>query len=138
MTHPVAIDLLPSFIRKRVTVTTSGCWEWSGWRNNLGYGYIRHEGRDRPVHRVLMELMSGPFTSGIDIDHLCKNPCCLNPAHLEAVTHRENIRRGKAATKTTCKRGHDLTNPKNVYRRKNGKRWCAECHRTIWNKGAHV
>lgn len=108
---------------------------WRGWHNNLGYGYVRWQGRDRPVHRVVMEEL-GRVEQGQDVDHLCRNVGCCNPDHLEGVSHRENIRRGRAGTKTSCKIGHDWTNPSNVYVRRDGRRWCAECARTRWSRAA--
>lgn len=124
-----ALDLLPERVLSKIAVGES-CWEWLGWKNDLGYGYIYWEGRDRPAHRIICQIVMGEtFGRGIDVDHLCKNPGCVNPSHLEPVTHRTNIRRGRAATKTACKYGHDWTDPANVYIRKNGYRWCAECAR---------
>lgn len=126
----VNVTDLPERLAGRIHVADDGCWLWTGWRNDLGYGYTRIEGRDRPAHRVVYEVVAGvQLARGIDVDHLCKNPPCVNPAHLEAVSHRENILRGRAATKTSCKYGHDLTDPRNTYVRPNGRRYCSECNR---------
>lgn len=130
--RPRLLDLLPARIMDRVQ-TGSDCWTWRGWHNNLGYGYTHWQGRDRPVHRVIMEVL-GLVSAEQDIDHLCRNPGCCNPTHLEAVSHRENIKRGRAGTKTACKLGHDWTDPRNVYVRRDGRRWCAECQRTRWSR----
>ena len=135
MSRPVVLDLfpgLPERIASRVEVVPSGCWVWRGWRNNLGYGYTRWEGRDRPVHRLFMEWL-GRVRDGEDVDHLCGNPSCCNPLHLEGVAHRENIRRGRAAQKVACKFGHDWTDARNVYVRRDGRRWCAACARERWS-----
>lgn len=126
------LDLLPEKLSARIEPSPE-CWGWRGWHNNLGYGYVRWEKRDRPAHRVVMEILNGgPFTPGTDIDHLCRNPGCVNPDHLEPVPHQVNIRRGRAGTKTACTRGHDWSDPKNVYRRRDGRRWCAACNRERW------
>lgn len=121
-------------IMKNVTVSDAGCWVWTAWINNKGYGYMSYRGRPYPAHRAAWEVFRGEqLERGIDVDHLCRNTLCVNPEHLEPVTHRENIRRGKAATKTACKRGHDWTDPKNVYFKNTGRRYCAVCTKELWS-----
>lgn len=115
-------------------VDTSGdCWPWLGSKNPLGYGKFWLDGSLRKAHRVAYEWCVGPIPDGLHIDHLCRNPSCVNPAHLEAVTHRENVLRGigpaaKNAIKTHCKNGHEFT-PENTYRweGKPNKRVCRTC-----------
>jgi len=105
--------------------SVSPCWHWTGAKNNLGYGQLRVEGRTRYAHRVFYEDFIGPIPEDREIDHLCRNPSCVNPAHLEPVTHRENMRR--AIQKTVCKRGHPYDD---VYiRPDNGARQCRACRR---------
>lgn len=53
-----------------------------------------------PAHRHYFESFKGPIPKGYDIDHLCRNECCVNPEHLEAVTRSTNTRRGKSAKLT--------------------------------------
>ncbi|GHG10148.1 HNH endonuclease signature motif containing protein [Streptomyces hydrogenans] len=120
---------LPSRVSSRVEVTETGCWEWQGWRNGAGYGYLRVDGRDRCAHRVTYEALAGAIPPGLELDHLCTNPPCVNPGHLEPVTHQENQRR-VGQRQTACQReGHDWTDPLNVRRRPDGRRYCAECDR---------
>lgn len=76
----------------------TGCWVWQRSLNNGGYGVLFHTGKNRKAHRVYYEQHHGPIPDGAEIDHLCRNRACVNPAHLEAVGRHENIRRG-AATK---------------------------------------
>lgn len=111
------------------------CWEWTGSNNGVGYGEIRIAGRKVYVHRYSFELHKGPIPSGTEIDHLCRNRACVNPDHLEAVFHKENVGRGLAAMKRPhmlkdfCNHGHAYTE-QNSYIRPDGKgRNCVECVR---------
>lgn len=88
------------------------CWLWNGARGRAPgheYGRVGNEGGrgggTTPVHRVVYEMMVGPIPAGMYLDHLCRNPPCCNPAHLEPVTNAENIRRGYEA-KGACRNGH--------------------------------
>ncbi len=85
------------------------------------------------AHRAAYELYVGPIPEGLTIDHLCRNTLCVNPAHLEAVTMRENILRGtgpsaQAARKTHCLRGHPFDDGNTLFRA-TGKRVCRACQR---------
>lgn len=116
---------------------TDSCWLWTAQKTAAGYG-MSWIGKDcKYSHRQSYEYLIGPIPEGLELDHLCRNPICCNPAHLDPVTHKENMRRAvrqKYRVKNTCKEGHDWGNPKNVYFRRNGTRWCAECNRTKWYK----
>ena len=100
-----------------------GCWIWIGGKTNAGYGKLRL-GRDcgfrtELAHRIAYEMFHGPLSIGQQIDHLCRVRSCVNPEHLEPVSSRENILRGRGisaqnASKTHCHRGHPLTGD-NVY-----------------------
>lgn len=63
----------------------SGCWEWI---ESTAYGYARDFS-----HRLSYQIFVGPLIEGLELDHLCKNTKCVNPEHLEQVSHRTNIRR---------------------------------------------
>lgn len=82
--------------------------------NQGGYACILVDGKKVSAHRVSYEAFIGPIPAGLDLDHLCRNRACINPYHLEPVTHRENVIRGVSymavnANKTNCKYGHALT-----------------------------
>ena len=84
-------DLLRSLATK--IAVDDGCWEWLGAKGRGGYGLVKVNGRMRSAHRVLYECFIGPIAEGLQIDHLCRNKSCVKPAHLEAVTPRENTLR---------------------------------------------
>lgn len=111
----------------------SRCWVWTRQRTESGYGVLPIKGRgmkQKPyyVHRLLYENTIGPAPQ--DIDHLCDNPGCLRPAHLEAVTHAENIRRAfERLSGGSCVNGHTRT-PENRAPWSEPGRWeCLPCVR---------
>ncbi len=108
--------------------TGSRCWLWLGTANKRGYGAISRDGQRIMAHHGTYELYVGPIPEGLELDHLCRNPRCVNPLHLEPVTHAENVARGTKAQQTHCKRGHEFT-PANTYICKRGLRVCRACHR---------
>lgn len=115
----------------------NGCWLWTASLNEHGYGYF---GRGRGVtgvttkaHRVAYELVVGPLPEGMVLDHICSVRSCVNPAHLEPVTQRENLRRSPVvittvyAARTKCARGHEFTGENLIVR--DGVRVCRACQR---------
>ena len=108
------------------------CWEWQGYVKTTGYGTFRFNGKTGLVHR---------FTKGapdsLEIDHLCRNRSCCNPAHLEIVTHSVNMQRGKPGRKkgirtrnlkTHCIHKHEFKEG-SFYINKHSKRVCRQCSR---------
>lgn len=111
------------------------CWIWSGGNDELGYARF-YENIDkrlvrRPAHRFIYESVFGiKVPKAFHMDHLCRNPSCVNPLHLEPVTPKENILRGntpaaKNKAKTHCLNGHPF-DEKNTYV-KDGRRMCRKC-----------
>jgi hypothetical protein len=117
---------------------TAGCWLWTGARTTAGYGLFNPTSR-KPVyaHRYAFALIKGPVPGGKQLDHLCRNPGCVNPDHLEPVTNRENSLRGLnpnviAHLEKRCRKGHALT-PENTYvnggNYRPGQARCKLCHK---------
>ena len=112
-----------------------GCWAWSGWRNQDGYGAFKispeeAKGGQLTVlpYRYIYTLMVGPIPEGYQVDHRCRNRTCCNHEHLEAVTHQVNLFR---ARRHLCKRGHMLSGENRmsagIYRGR--ERWrCRSCY----------
>lgn len=138
--QPWTTSDLPSSLASRIdtnggiptaphTPVDGECWMFDGWRNSAGYPYVHKDGRDVPAHRVVYTAATSADLTGLDLDHLCRNPACVNPNHEEPVTHAENLRRMSSAM-TGCRRdGHDWSDPINIAIRQNGRRYCKQCYR---------
>lgn len=117
---------------------TTGCWLWFGSLTHDGYAqfggpWCKRRGlTTRYAHVLYWEYVNGPIPTGLELDHLCGRRDCVNPAHLEPVSHRENLMRGdtqaaRNAAKTHCPSGHLLSGD-NLYVCR-GQRQCRECRR---------
>jgi hypothetical protein len=130
-------DWYPSKVRARLVETPNGCWEWTGSRTADGYGQVRLAGRGPLVkaHRVVYLAERGEIGHGLSLDHLCSNPPCANPDHLEPVTSRANILRGSSpsagnARRTHCPAGHLLAGDNLAASgTRRGRRSCLACAR---------
>jgi len=114
----------------RYVEKSDGCWLWTGFISPTGYAKFGTP--SLYAHRVAYEMEVGPIAEGFDLDHLCRVRHCVNPAHLEPVTHRENVLRGeglaaKQARKTHCPKGHEYSEANT--RLYAGRRYCRECNR---------
>lgn len=125
-------------IRSRVEIEANGCWTWQGAKTRKGYGVIHNPatGRNVYTHRAMYEHRHGRIPEGQQIDHLCREPRCCNPGHLEAVTPATNTQRGLAPVVTRlrhrslmqCPHGHAYTE-ENTYIAPSGGRSCKACRR---------
>lgn len=117
----------------RIDTTVDGCWLWPGSKDRHGYGQVRvytnGDGTNRLVytHRVTYEHFVGPIPEGLQLDHLCRVPLCCNPAHLEAVTQRENILRGVSPSSRAARQTHCGTCGAPFGILPSGRRRCFEC-----------
>lgn len=118
----------------------TGCWLWLGKRSPSGYGYYR----EYRAHRVAFVALGGHIPNGLQLDHLCRSRLCVNPAHLEIVTNKENARRGESPSaingkKTHCVNGHPLSGDNlrtQVVSKSHTMRQCKACHRIHKMKSA--
>jgi len=134
-----------SFWKRAIPDSKTGCLIWTGAHVPKGYGVVTMNGPQlermtNMAHRWAWILTHGPLAQGLEIDHLCRNRLCVNPEHMEPVTHAENMRRGQMVRgkkhhhgrKTHCPRGHPLSGSNlRTWTDKRGytRRYCRECGR---------
>lgn len=128
--HLSTKDLIRIFskieIHPDVQFNGTPCWIWCGRRNTgskgWGHGVLDWKNRGELAYRVIFAWLISPIPRGRkhgELDHLCRNPPCCNPLHLELTSGRINVLRGVGPTatnaaKTHCIRGHALEGD-NVY-----------------------
>ncbi len=115
---------LDSIVQKIDFAGPSGCWLWLGPNRNYNhagkdYGCLTYKNKTYTAHRFIYELVVEKIPTGMELDHICCVKLCVNPDHLQIVTHRENI---QAKFDDYCIRGHKLD-----YVRPDGRRGCRTC-----------
>ena len=133
--YPTPSDGSLAKFRGLIQPRENGCIDWTGPRTPKGYGMFSYQGRCVRAHRFSYLLSApAPIDRDTHLDHTCRNRACVNPAHLEPVTPRENIMRSPVAPaslnarKTHCPQGHPYSGD-NLMLRKSGIRECRECGR---------
>lgn len=130
-TGPVPVPAVDRFV-ERVRLQPNGCWTIGAYAETNYSWIMLEDGTQQLGHRFAYEFLIGPIPEGLQLDHLCRRPHCVNPDHLEPVTPRENYLRGISpaavnATKMECRRGHPFDEQNTyVYR---GRRHCKACQR---------
>ena len=112
------------------------CWIWSGYVSKGGYGQFSVGRKTVLAHRFSHFAFIGDVADDLQVDHVCRNPSCVNPDHLQAITRIQNRRRGKdiigGEVRTHCRHGHMLS-AENVYEWR-GKKACKVCRRNSVRK----
>lgn len=123
------------FEAKYVPEPNSGCWLWVAGLGGNGYGVFWNGVNREVAHRFSYKLYKGPIPDDLELDHLCRMRCCVNPEHLEPVTSAINVLRGMGtgaiyARRTHCERGHLMLGD-NLRIKSDGTRQCVQC-KLIW------
>jgi hypothetical protein len=123
---------LPTRFKERICIEpNTDCWFWTGsnsWVSG-GYGQTTLNGKTIGAHRAVYEQVYGLIADGLELDHLCQIPSCVNPSHLEPVPHKINLQRGgqaRRARTTECKRGHAFTSDNSILK-PDGRKQCRTC-----------
>jgi hypothetical protein len=116
----------------KVALDDGDCWLWLAAKDGKGYARFWYVDRMMPGHRLSYEHFIGSVPDGLELDHLCRIRDCVNPWHLEPVTHQENLKRGinQNIIKTHCPKGHKYTSENTRRARTRPQsRICRECQR---------
>ena len=124
-------ELLTKLKAKSIVDPVTDCWLWDQGKTVAGYCITGTRKKKYYTHRLAYQAAKGAIPEGLELDHLCRRRSCCNPAHLEAVTKSENVKRGLGGAhnkqKTHCPQGHEYT-PENI-RWYQGRRYCRTCQK---------
>jgi hypothetical protein len=124
--------LVPESLWRRTSVSETGCWLREVGLKPKGYSSFKYQGKSHRAHRLTYSLLVGPIPEGLVLDHLCRVRNCVNPDHLEPVTQKVNVSRGRAGqpqlARTHCPHGHPYSGSNLSIHKKGGRR-CKECAR---------
>lgn len=127
------VNALDRFLKYVLPEPNTGCWLWIGTMGRF-YGRFFYEGKRVAAHRFAFLNFIGPIPEELELDHTCKVKICVNPSHLEPVTHAVNLERADFSAivlqrnKTHCPQGHEY-NDVNSRKALNGDRICRVCDR---------
>ena len=121
-----AEEPIERFYKWLIPEPNSGCWLWLGQLDDHGYGRFWINGESTTAQRASWRFFGGQIPTDLEVDHICKNPTCVNPAHLRVVTKNENLA-GRDLVRTVCQQGHPLTGDNLIFECSGKVRRCKIC-----------
>lgn len=122
------LSLAARLDRLSIPEPNTGCLIWLGATDGDDYPQMRVEGKTRRAYVIAYKIVFGSIPEGLELDHKCRLTLCVNPWHLEPVTHAENIRRRyRFNPKTHCRRGHPFSGDNLIIRKSDNARLCRAC-----------
>jgi hypothetical protein len=128
--NPTRIKL---FWAKVIKQSLFQCWYWKGAKDRKFYGnFCVGKKKYNKASRFSYAIHFGPIPAGMQVDHRCNNPPCVNPFHLQLLTGTKNNEKSTSPSainkrKTHCKYNH-LLSEDNI-KRTNGRRICLICEK---------